>query len=140
MSPPPTNNRESWSQLRRLFGKLQIMTALYGTARLQRAFRCRIYPSIDHPTPLCPFPDLPDWLGPTPTTIAALEDASCAAAAKAQDLMCLNTSAGEGGSSARSGTGRGQGPPDAKARRGGKRKRGGDFKGRGKRRERDDSF
>ncbi|KAJ7797948.1 hypothetical protein B0H14DRAFT_2618399 [Mycena olivaceomarginata] len=99
----PTNNRESWSQLRRLFGKLQIMTALYGTARLQRAFRCHICPSIDHPTPLCPFPDLPGWLGPTPTTIAALEDTSRAAAAKAQDLMRLNTSAGEGGSNAHSG-------------------------------------
>jgi hypothetical protein len=56
---PPTNNRDSWSQLRRLFGKLQIMTALYGTARLQRAFKCRICPSIDHPTPLCPSPTSP---------------------------------------------------------------------------------
>ncbi|KAJ7862019.1 hypothetical protein B0H14DRAFT_3444990 [Mycena olivaceomarginata] len=94
---PPTNNRDSWGQLRRLFGKLQIMMALYGTARLQRAFKCRICPSIDHPT-LCPLPDLPGWLGPTPTTIAALEDTSCAAAAKAQDQMCINTSAGEGAS------------------------------------------
>ncbi|KAJ7323928.1 hypothetical protein DFH08DRAFT_887173 [Mycena albidolilacea] len=137
---PPTNDRESWSQLRRLFGKLRIMTALHGTAQLQRAFKCRICPAIDHPTPLCPLPDLPGWLGPTPATIAALEDASRAAAAKAQEQMRLNTSAGEGGSNGRSGTGHGQGPPDAKARRGGKGKRGGDFKGRGKRRERDDFF
>jgi hypothetical protein len=137
---PPTNNRDSWSQLRRLFGKLRIMTVLHGTAQLQRAFRCRICPAIDHPTPLCPLPDLPGWLGATPTTIAALEDASRAAAAKAQEQMRLNTSAGEGGSNGRSGTGRGQGPPDAKARRGGKGKQAGDFKGRGKRRERDDFF
>ncbi|KAJ7863292.1 hypothetical protein B0H14DRAFT_3444161 [Mycena olivaceomarginata] len=137
---PPTNNRESWSQLHRLFGKLQIITAPYGTACLQRAFRCCICPSIDHPTPLCLFPDLPGWLGPTPATIAALEDASRAAAAKAQDQMRLNTFTGEGGSNARSGTGRRQGPPDVKARSGGKGKRGGDFKGKGKRRKRNDSF
>ncbi|KAJ7878007.1 hypothetical protein B0H14DRAFT_2567551 [Mycena olivaceomarginata] len=134
---PPTNNRDSWSQLRRLFGKLQIMTALYGTARLQRAFKCRICPSIDHPTPLCPLPDLPGWLGPTPTTIAALEDASCAAASKAQEQMRIDTADGAGGSNVRPGTGQGQGSFDGKARRGGKAKRGGDFKGKGKRRERD---
>jgi hypothetical protein len=114
------------------------MTALYGTARLQQAFRCRICPSIDHPTPLCPFPNLPGWLGPTPTTIAALEDASHATATKAQDQMHLNTSASEGSSHLRSGTGRGQGPPDAKAHRGRKGKRGGHFKGKGKCREHDD--
>ncbi|KAJ7339890.1 hypothetical protein DFH08DRAFT_812267 [Mycena albidolilacea] len=95
-----TLNRDSWSQLRRLFGKLQIMTALYGTARLQRAFKCHICPSIDHPTPLCPLPDLPGWLGPTPATIAALEDASRAAASKAQEQMRLNTADGAGGSNA----------------------------------------
>jgi hypothetical protein len=137
MSP---NNHESWSQLRRLFGKLQIMTALYGMVCLQRTFRCSICPSIDHPTPLCPFPDLPGWLSPTTATIAALKDASRAAAAKAQDQMHPNTSAGKGGSNAHSGTGRGQGPPDAKAHSGGKGKRGGDFKGKGKRCECDDSF
>jgi hypothetical protein len=136
---PPTKDCESWSQLRRLFGRLSIMTTLYGTARLQRAFWCRICPSIDTtPLPLCAFPDLPGWLGPTPTTIAALEDASRAAAAKAQDQMRLNTSASEGSSHVRSGTGHRQGPPDAKARRGGKGKRGGDFKGKGKHCEHDD--
>ncbi|KAJ7348665.1 hypothetical protein DFH08DRAFT_1000645 [Mycena albidolilacea] len=137
---PPTNDRKSWSQLHRLFGWLQIMTALYGTAQLQWAFRCRICPSIDHPTTLCPLPNLPGWLSPTPATIAVLEDASRTAAAKAQQQMRINTSAGEGGSNTRSATGRGQGPPDTKAHRGGKGKRGGDFKGRGKHRERDEFF
>ncbi|KAJ7784824.1 hypothetical protein B0H14DRAFT_2630636 [Mycena olivaceomarginata] len=135
---PPTNSRESWSQLRRLFGKLRIMTALHGTAQLQRAFKCRICPAIDHPTPLCPLPDLPGWLGPTPATIAALEDASRAAASKAQEQMRLNTADGAGSSNTRSGAGRGQNSFDGKARRGGKAKRGGDFKGKGKRRERDE--
>ncbi|KAJ7864737.1 hypothetical protein B0H13DRAFT_2563407 [Mycena leptocephala] len=91
---PPTNNRVHWGQLCRLFGKLQVMTTLYGTARLQCMFQCRICPSVDHPTPLCPLPSLLGWLGPTPATIAALEDASRAAAAKAQEQMRLNFSAG----------------------------------------------
>ncbi|KAJ7878254.1 hypothetical protein B0H13DRAFT_2545725 [Mycena leptocephala] len=137
---PPTNNRVHWGQLCRLFGKLQIMTALYGTARLQRAFRCRICPSVDHPTPLCPLPGLPGWLGPTPATVAALEDTSRAAAAKAQEQMRLNSSAGAAGSSSNSGTGRGRGTADKKPRGGGKGKRGEDYKGKGKRRERDDFY
>ncbi|KAJ7734172.1 hypothetical protein DFH07DRAFT_967718 [Mycena maculata] len=68
----PTDDHLAWGHLRRLFGKLQVMTALYGTACLQRTFRCRICPGIDHPTPLCPLPSLPGWLGPTHATIAAL--------------------------------------------------------------------
>ncbi|KAJ7873461.1 hypothetical protein B0H14DRAFT_2569687 [Mycena olivaceomarginata] len=139
---PPTSSRDHWSQLCRLFGKLHIMTALFGMARLQRALRCRICPSIDHPTPLCPLPSLPGWLGPTPTTIAALEDASRAAASKAQDQMRPNPPAGASGSNARTGNGngRGQGQLDTKPRKDGKGRKGGDFKGKGKRRERDDFF
>ncbi|KAJ7751854.1 hypothetical protein B0H14DRAFT_2635893 [Mycena olivaceomarginata] len=135
---PPTNNCDSWSQLRRLFSKLRIMMALHGTAQLQRAFQCRICPAIDHPTPLCLLPDLPGWLGPTPATIATLEDASRAAASKAQEQMCLNAAEGASGSNSHSGAGRGQGSFDGKARRGGKAKRGGDFKGKGKHCEHDD--
>ncbi|KAJ6626645.1 hypothetical protein B0H10DRAFT_2210937 [Mycena sp. CBHHK59/15] len=136
---PPTNDRAAWGQLRRLFGKLQIMTALYGTARIQRAFRCRICPAIDHPTPLCLLPSLPGWLGPTPATIAALEEASHAAVAKTQEQIRTNNF-GAGSSNPRSGNGRGQGATDSKPRKDGKGKRGGDFKGKGKRRERDDFF
>ncbi|KAJ7292705.1 hypothetical protein C8J57DRAFT_1457113 [Mycena rebaudengoi] len=118
---PPTSSRDSWAQLRRLFGRLQIMTARFGCAHLRRSFRCRICPSIDHPTPLCPFPNVPGWLGPTPATIAAIEEAGRAAAAKAQDR---NSFAPAGGSHA---NGRSQGnkkPFD------GKGKKGGDFKGK----------
>ncbi|KAJ7901357.1 hypothetical protein B0H13DRAFT_2336118 [Mycena leptocephala] len=136
----PTNDRGYWTQLRRLFGKLHIMTALHGTARLQRAFRCRICPSIDHPTGLCPLPSVPGWLGPTHTTIAAIEDAGRQAAAKAQVQMRLNVSDGAGGSNARMGNNRNQGPSNGKPRRDGKGKKGGDYKGKGKRRERDDFF
>ncbi|KAJ6560742.1 hypothetical protein DFH09DRAFT_1083216 [Mycena vulgaris] len=131
---PSTNDRTFWGQCRRLFGKLSIMTALYGTARLQRAFRCHICPSIDHPTNLCPLPSTPGWLGPTPATIAALEDASRAAAAKAQEMMRATTF-DAGGSNSRAGNGRGRGAPNSMARGEGRGKRGGDFKGKGKRRD-----
>ncbi|KAJ6632293.1 hypothetical protein B0H10DRAFT_2206668 [Mycena sp. CBHHK59/15] len=57
---PPTTNREEWGRFRRLFGKFQVLT-LY---------------VVDHPTPLCPFPSTPGWLGPTLATIATLEDVS----------------------------------------------------------------
>ncbi|KAJ7845481.1 hypothetical protein B0H13DRAFT_2363608 [Mycena leptocephala] len=137
---PPTTVREHWSRLRRLFGKLQIMTALHGTARLQRAFRCHICPSIDHPTALCPLPNLPGWLGPTPATIAALEDASRAAAAKAHEQMRINAFAGAGSSNPRSGQGHHQGGSGTNPRRDGKGKKGGNHKGKGKHRERDDFF
>ncbi|KAJ7878078.1 hypothetical protein B0H13DRAFT_2052970 [Mycena leptocephala] len=137
---PPTAVREHWSHLRRLFGKLKIMTALHGTARLQRAFRCHICPAIDHPTALCPLPGLPGWLGATPTTIAGLVDASRATAAKAQEQMRPNTFAGAGSSHSRPGQGRNQGNSDSNPRRDGKGKKGGAYKGKGKRRERDDFF
>ncbi|KAJ6602723.1 hypothetical protein DFH09DRAFT_1470661 [Mycena vulgaris] len=114
---PSTNDRTFWGQCRRLFGKLSIMTALYGTARLQRAFRCHICPSIDHPTNLCPLPSTPGWLGPTPATIAALEDASRAAAAKAQEMMRATTF-DAGGSNSRAGNGRGRGAPNSNGPRG----------------------
>jgi hypothetical protein len=137
---PPTAACEHWSHLRRLFGKLKIITALHGMARLQRAFRCHICLAIDHPTVLCPLPGLPGWLGATPATIASLEDASHAAAAKAQEQMRLNTSASTGSSHPRSGQGRNQGNSDNNPRRDGKGKKGGVYKGKGKHHERDDFF
>ncbi|KAJ7873937.1 hypothetical protein B0H13DRAFT_2058071 [Mycena leptocephala] len=137
---PPTTVREHWSRLCCLFGKLQIMTALHGTARLQRAFRCHICPSIDHPTALCPLPNLPGWLGPTPATITALEDASRAAAAKAHEQMRINAFAGAGSANPRSVQGRHQGGSGNNPRRDGEGKKGSDHKGKGKRRERDDFF
>ncbi|KAJ7691826.1 hypothetical protein B0H17DRAFT_1200941 [Mycena rosella] len=134
---PPTNVRDLWGKLRRLFGKLNIMTALYGTARLQRAFRCHICPSINHPTPLCPLPGTPGWLGPTHATIAALEDASRAAATKAQEMMRpANFDAGP--SNSRGSNRRGHGNLGPKSRRGGGGGKGGNYKGKG--RQHDDFF
>ncbi|KAJ6630376.1 hypothetical protein B0H10DRAFT_2208040 [Mycena sp. CBHHK59/15] len=135
---PPTRDRDEWGQLRRLFGRLQVMTARYGTARLQHPFCCRICPGIDHPTLLCPFPSVPGWLGLTPATIAALEDAGHAAAARAQELMHTNDF-DAGPSSSRAGNGCGCGA-NSRARGNGRGKRGRDPKGKGKRREHDDFF
>ncbi|KAJ7762275.1 hypothetical protein B0H14DRAFT_3594710 [Mycena olivaceomarginata] len=144
VTPPPTNDHGAWLQLRRLFGRLSVMTALHGTARLQRSYRCHICPSINHPTGLCPFPRLPGWLGPTPDTITALAEASRQAAAKAQELIRGNTAPGPNSSAHRAGGSSGRGNANAnnkKARKdGGKGRKGGDAKGKGKRREHDDFF
>ncbi|KAJ7907792.1 hypothetical protein B0H13DRAFT_1879246 [Mycena leptocephala] len=120
--------------------RLHIMTTLYGTAQLQRVFRCRICPGIDHPTALCPLPSIPGWLGPTPTTVAALEDASRQAASKAQERNRANSSANAGSSNPRASKGRGKGPSNDKPRKDGKGKKGGDFQGKGKHCERNDFF
>ncbi|KAJ6537968.1 hypothetical protein B0H19DRAFT_1079063 [Mycena capillaripes] len=136
----PTNDHDTWLQLCRLFGRLSIMTALCSTARLQRAFRCHLCPSIAHPTDLCPFPALPGWLGPTLTTIKDLEEASRQAAAKAREHIRNNSDAN--GSSSRPNSNRGPGPAHngKKPRKDGKGKGRGNFKGKGKRREYDGFF
>ncbi|KAF8186168.1 hypothetical protein K438DRAFT_1973538 [Mycena galopus ATCC 62051] len=139
----PTDDHNAWTQLRRLFGRLSVMTALHGTARLQRSYRCRICPSINHPTGLCPFPRLPGWLGPTPDTITALEEVSCQAAAKAQEHIRGYAAAGSNNATPRANANHSQGPPNAnkKGRKdGAKGKKGGDAKGKGKHREHDDFF
>ncbi|KAJ7840807.1 hypothetical protein B0H14DRAFT_3695225 [Mycena olivaceomarginata] len=132
---PPTNDHGAWLQLRRLFGRLSVMTALHGTARLQRSYQCYICPSINHPTSLCPFPRLPGWLGPTLDTITALADASRQAAAKAQELIRGNTAPGPSSAHCAGGSG-GRGNTNTnnkKARKdGGKGRKGGDAKGKGK--------
>ncbi|KAJ6556301.1 hypothetical protein B0H19DRAFT_1071415 [Mycena capillaripes] len=109
------------------------MTALYSTARLQRAFRCHLCPSIAHPTDFCPFPALPGWLGPTLATIRDLEEASHIAATKAREHMRDN--ADTNGSNPRPNSNRGPGPSHngKKPRKDGKGKGGGNAKGKGKR-------
>ncbi|KAF8179514.1 hypothetical protein K438DRAFT_2176932 [Mycena galopus ATCC 62051] len=131
---PPTDDHATWLHLRRLFRRLSVMTALHGTARLQRSYRCHICPSINHPTGLCPFPRLPGWLGPTPETITALAEASRQAAAKAQEHIRGNAAAGSSNTAQRTSANRGRGPANAnnKARKdGGKGRKGGTPRGRG---------
>ncbi|KAJ7819711.1 hypothetical protein B0H14DRAFT_2600460 [Mycena olivaceomarginata] len=140
---PPTNDHDAWLQLRRLFGRLYVMTALHGSAKMQHSFKCRICPSTSHPTGLCPFPNLPGWLGPTTQTIAALDDISRQAATKAQEFLRGGAAAGPNTAAPRTTANRGQGTTAAnkKPHKGGaKGKKGGDAKGKGKRREYDDFF
>ncbi|KAF8212867.1 hypothetical protein K438DRAFT_1957455 [Mycena galopus ATCC 62051] len=90
-----------------------------------------------------PRPHLPHLVPSSSTTtthaiIAASEDTSRTAAAKAKDMMRANTFHDTNGSHARPGTGRNQGVSGSKPRKDRKWKKGGDFKGKGKRRERDD--
>ncbi|KAJ7829719.1 hypothetical protein B0H13DRAFT_2372403 [Mycena leptocephala] len=106
---------------------------------MTRGFCCRICPSIDHLTPLCPLPGIPGWLSPTPATIAVLEEASHQVAAKVWEQMHPNTFNDAGGSSLRPGNGHNQGSSSAKPRRDAKGKRG-DFKGKGKHHEHNDYF
>ncbi|KAJ7856065.1 hypothetical protein B0H14DRAFT_2579017 [Mycena olivaceomarginata] len=140
---PPTNDHDTWLNLRRLFGRLYVMTALHSSARMQRSYRRRICPSINHPTGLCPLPRLPGWLGPTPATIAALKEASRQAAAKAQEPVRGNTTAGPSNPAPRGNAARNQGPAgtNKKARKpDGKGKKGGDPKGKGKCRDYNNFF
>ncbi|KAJ7850761.1 hypothetical protein B0H13DRAFT_2360541 [Mycena leptocephala] len=106
----PTNDYVAWNQLCHLFRRINVMTALHGTAYLLRAFHCHICPSVAHPTDLCPLPAVPGWLGPTPATIKALEDASRQAAIKAREHMRNNSAPATGGSNPRPNPNRGQGP------------------------------
>ncbi|KAJ7833712.1 hypothetical protein B0H14DRAFT_3462528 [Mycena olivaceomarginata] len=100
-------------------------------------------PSINHPTGLCPFPRLPGWLGPTPDTITALAEASCQAAAKAQELIRGNTAPGLSSAHCAGGSGS-HGNTNTNNKKackdGGKGRKGGDAKGKGKHREHNDFF
>jgi hypothetical protein len=48
---PSTTICDSWFQMGRLFGKVQVMMACHGMTQLHCAFRCKICPSVNHPTP-----------------------------------------------------------------------------------------
>ncbi|KAJ7805324.1 hypothetical protein B0H13DRAFT_2488870 [Mycena leptocephala] len=97
----PTNDYTVWNQLCHLFRRINVMTALHGTAYLLHPFHCHICPSVAHPTDLCPLPAVPGWLGPTPATIRALEDASRQAAIKAREHMRNNSAPAAGGPNSR---------------------------------------
>ncbi|KAJ7827935.1 hypothetical protein B0H13DRAFT_2373548 [Mycena leptocephala] len=46
----PTNNYTTWNLLCHLFHRINLMTALHGTAYLLHPFHCHICPSVAHPT------------------------------------------------------------------------------------------
>ncbi|KAJ7746469.1 hypothetical protein DFH07DRAFT_962945 [Mycena maculata] len=55
---PPTDDRQAWAHLRRLFGKLQVMMALYGTAHLQPSVAA-FAPASTTPLPFARSPTSP---------------------------------------------------------------------------------
>ncbi|KAF7351517.1 hypothetical protein MSAN_01584100 [Mycena sanguinolenta] len=134
----PTLDYPAWLQLIHLCGRINVMTALHGTARLQCSYHCCICPSVAHPTGLCPFPSLHGWVGPKPDTIAALEEASRQAATKAQAAI---RGASADASTSHPAPGHNQGNANSnKSRKDNKGKKGGDLKGKGKRRDHNDFF
>ncbi|KAJ7229614.1 hypothetical protein C8J57DRAFT_1387079 [Mycena rebaudengoi] len=113
----PTTNEDDFEALCRLFGNLVINTPFHGQGRIfHRPLHCNICLATDHPTNLCPFPNSPGWLGPTPETIGALLEISRDA---------LNPNKKKPGRDAKKGNfdGKGKGK-DRDDRKGGDRRRG----------------
>jgi hypothetical protein len=52
------------------------VTAFNNTGRARADMSCRICPSIDHPSALCPFPEIEGWMGATPTMLPAAPNAA----------------------------------------------------------------
>ncbi|KAJ6449269.1 hypothetical protein C8R45DRAFT_146720 [Mycena sanguinolenta] len=64
-----THRIASFNAIRSSFAQLLFITTWNNTGRVRADMACRICPSIDHPTGLCPFPLVPGWMGHTPTTL-----------------------------------------------------------------------
>ncbi|KAJ7449985.1 hypothetical protein B0H11DRAFT_2201984 [Mycena galericulata] len=64
-----TKSADGYNAIRRAFRQAVFVTAFNNTGRVREDMSCRICRAIDHPTPLCPFPDAPGWMGPTPTSL-----------------------------------------------------------------------
>ncbi|KAJ7513129.1 hypothetical protein B0H11DRAFT_2303372 [Mycena galericulata] len=64
-----TNSVDGYNAIRGAFRQVVFVTAFNNTGCVREDMSCRICRSIDHPTPLCPFPNAPGWMGPTPTSL-----------------------------------------------------------------------
>ncbi|KAJ7449977.1 hypothetical protein B0H11DRAFT_323163 [Mycena galericulata] len=65
-----THTADGYTAIRRAFRDVVFVTAFNNTGRVLREdVSCDICRAIDHPTPLCPFPDAPGWMGPTHTLL-----------------------------------------------------------------------
>ncbi|KAJ7841662.1 hypothetical protein B0H13DRAFT_1910126 [Mycena leptocephala] len=67
-----TTNIVFYYALRVAFARVSFVTAFNNTGRVRNDMSCRICRYIDHPSALCPFPNIPGWMGPTPTSLPAL--------------------------------------------------------------------
>ncbi|KAJ7055336.1 hypothetical protein C8F01DRAFT_1160229 [Mycena amicta] len=86
----PTASPEGVDRIRQAARSLFYSTPYHGTGYVHPGFHCLICHSIDHPTPLCPFPSTPNWRGPNATTIQALIDASRSEAEKQRKMLANN--------------------------------------------------
>ncbi|KAJ7711610.1 hypothetical protein B0H16DRAFT_1816528 [Mycena metata] len=64
-----THNMVYYNAIRAAFRQVAFVTAFNNTGRVRDDLSCRICRSIDHPTQLCPFPDVPGYVGPTAATL-----------------------------------------------------------------------
>ncbi|KAJ7020567.1 hypothetical protein C8F04DRAFT_1196479 [Mycena alexandri] len=64
-----TRNMVFYNAIRAAFRQVVFVTAFNNTGRVRDDLSCRICRSIDHPTQLCPFPDVPGYVGPTAATL-----------------------------------------------------------------------
>ncbi|KAJ7429922.1 hypothetical protein B0H11DRAFT_2264661 [Mycena galericulata] len=93
---PHTDNEDVFEELRGIVSRLVVNTPFNGQAHIYRALFCHICHGTDHPTNLCPYPYYPGWMGPTPETIGALEDASRDAIADPKKRKGKNNQKGNG--------------------------------------------
>ncbi|KAJ7219858.1 hypothetical protein C8J57DRAFT_1536909 [Mycena rebaudengoi] len=66
-----TTNAERHRAIRTAFSQVTFGTDFNNAGHVRADMRCRGCFSIDHPTPICPFPLIPGWMGYTATTLAA---------------------------------------------------------------------
>ncbi|KAJ7501275.1 hypothetical protein B0H11DRAFT_1992652 [Mycena galericulata] len=104
----PTLIVDDFNSLCTLIRALVIYTPFNGVGRAYHQMVCHICGAADHPTNLCPFPDIPGWMGPTPATIGALEEAS-REANRASSGSTRGGGNGRGRGGARGGNNRGKG-------------------------------
>ncbi|KAF7321222.1 hypothetical protein HMN09_00211200 [Mycena chlorophos] len=86
----PTRDPAAVARIISAFTAFLIPAGVHGIGVVHNGFTCSICLSTAHPTPLCPFPNLPGWNGPTPETIQALLDQSRIEAEKQRKLFANN--------------------------------------------------
>ncbi|KAJ7220948.1 hypothetical protein C8J57DRAFT_1254145 [Mycena rebaudengoi] len=64
-------NAERHCAIRTAFSQVTFGTDFNNAGHVRADMRCRGCFSIDHPTPICPFPLIPGWMGYTATTLTA---------------------------------------------------------------------
>ncbi|KAJ7713542.1 hypothetical protein B0H16DRAFT_1743247 [Mycena metata] len=65
-----TRDATAYNAIRAAFAPTIFVSAFNPTGRVREDMFCRLCESIDHPTPLCPLPNVPGWMGATPASLA----------------------------------------------------------------------